>query len=151
MAEKLALSAETYSQELLNLLKQLDDTKAKLDKLLQEKDDEIKHSKDTNQQHRQEVEQHRQEFEQQIQAQNEKIEGLLATIETNQKSQSDAVSNLEAVNKKLEDENEQLRKELGLQASQAPCGALRMGFIDVLLYRNQAWRVRKKNSMIPKN
>lgn len=120
MAEKLAISAETYSQELLNLLKQLDDTKATLDKLLQEKDDEIQHSKDTNQQHRQ-------EFEQQIQTQNEKIEGLLATIETNQKSQADAVSNLEAVNKKLEDENVQLRKELELQASQEPWGALRMG------------------------
>ena len=108
IAEKLAISAETYSQELLNLLKQLDDTKAELDKLRKEKEDELLHTKEKNQQHTQ-------EFEQQIQAQNVKIEGLLATIETNQKSQADAVNSLEAINKKLEDENKQLQKELELQ------------------------------------
>lgn len=110
IAEKLAISAETYSQELLNLLKQLDDTKAELDKLRKEKEDELLHTKEKNQQHTQ-------EFEQQIQAQNVKIEGLLATIETNQKSQADAVNSLEAINKKLEDENKQLQKELELQKS----------------------------------
>ncbi|KAK4514643.1 uncharacterized protein ATC70_002244 [Mucor velutinosus] len=110
IAERLAISTETYSQELLNLLRQLDDTKAELNRLLKEKDDEIQHTKNKNQQRTQ-------EFEQQIQAQNVKIEGLLATLETNQKSQTDAVAKLEAINKKLEDENMQLQKELELQKS----------------------------------
>ncbi|GAN02639.1 hypothetical protein MAM1_0025d02084 [Mucor ambiguus] len=100
IAEKLAISTETYSKELFNLLKQLDDTKTELNKLLKEKDDEVQRTK---------------EFEQQIQAQNVKIEGLLATIETNQKGQADAISNLEAINKKLGDENVQLQKQLELQ------------------------------------
>ncbi|EPB92806.1 hypothetical protein HMPREF1544_00245 [Mucor circinelloides 1006PhL] len=110
MAEKLAISTETYSQELLHLLKQLDDTKAELNKLLKEKDAELQHTKEKSQQHSQ-------EFEQKIQAQNDKIKDLVATIETNQKSQTDAVSNLEAINKTLQDENERLQKELELQKS----------------------------------
>lgn len=112
MAEKLAISTETYCQELLHLLKQLDDTKAELDKLLKEKDAEIQHTKEKNQQHSQ-------EFEQKIQAQNDKIKDLVATIEINKKNQTDAVSNLEAINKTLQDENVRLQKELELQVKSA--------------------------------
>ncbi|CEP14132.1 hypothetical protein [Parasitella parasitica] len=110
IAEKLAISAETYSKELLGLLKQLDDTKTELGRLLAEKDQEISSYREKNQQHEQDL-------EQRIQAQNDKIEGLLATIETNQKKEVDVVSNLEAVNKNLENENAQLQKELELQRS----------------------------------
>lgn len=110
IAEKLAISAKTYSKELLNLLKQLDDTKTELSKLLKEKDEEISLTKEKNQQHEK-------DFEQKIRAQNDKIENLLATIETNQKSEVDAVSNLEAINQKLQDENVQLQKELELQVN----------------------------------
>lgn len=108
IAEKLAISAETYSTELLNLLKQLDDTKTELNKLRKEKDEEISVAKEKNLQHQK-------EFEQKIQEQNDKVKSLLATLETNQKNEADAVSSLEAINTRLQDENTQLQKELELQ------------------------------------
>ncbi|KAG2200713.1 hypothetical protein INT46_006659 [Mucor plumbeus] len=110
IAEKLVMSTETYSKELLDLLKQLDDTKTELNKLLKEKDEEILLTKEKNQQHEK-------DFEQKIQAQNDRIENLLATIDAKQKNEVDAVSGLETINQKLQEENLQLQKELELQKS----------------------------------
>jgi hypothetical protein len=110
IAEKLVMSTETYSKELLDLLKQLDDTKTELNKLLKEKDEEILLTKEKNQQHEK-------DFEQKIQAQNDRIENLLATIDAKQKNEVDAVSSLETINQKLQEENLKLQKELELQVN----------------------------------
>ncbi|KAI8639864.1 hypothetical protein BD408DRAFT_445619 [Parasitella parasitica] len=104
IAKGLAISTETYSKELLGLLEQLNNTKIEQSKLLAEKDQDQEKNR-----------QHEQDLDQKIQAQNDKIEDLAATIEANQKREADAVSNLEAINKKLESENAQLQKELELQ------------------------------------
>lgn len=135
IAEKLVMSTETYSKELLDLLKQLDDTKTELSKLLKEKDEEISLTKEKNQQHEK-------DFEQKIQAQNDKIENLLATIETNQKSEVDTVSDLEAINQKLQVKNVQLQKELELQVN--IFFGVDYCFFDIL-HRNQVWKTLKKN------
>ncbi|KAI7902735.1 uncharacterized protein BX663DRAFT_486539 [Cokeromyces recurvatus] len=65
IAKKLSISTETYSKELLNLLKQLEDTKTELNSLLVEKDEQLVKEEAKNQ-----------EYEEKIQEQTKKINDL---------------------------------------------------------------------------
>lgn len=86
IAEKLALSNESYSNELAKLLTQLEE----LNKLSAEKDEKLSAS------------------ENELQEKNEKISDLISTINKNTSS----VEKLQELNGSLEQENQKLTKEL---------------------------------------
>lgn len=105
IAEKLAISTETYSKELLNVFKQLEEAKTELNKLTVEKDEQsLLEKKKTQEQQSQ--------FEQKIQEQKEKITSLTATIEANKNDHAKAMAELQTINANLEKDNIALQQQL---------------------------------------
>jgi predicted nucleic acid-binding Zn-ribbon protein len=90
----------------LNLLKQLENTKTELNKLVVEKYQQSLFEKEQQSQ-----------FEQKIQEQNEKIASLMEAIEVNAKNHVKAMAELQAINDNLEKDNLALQKQLEEQVS----------------------------------
>ncbi|OBZ89934.1 Protein phosphatase 1 regulatory subunit 21 [Choanephora cucurbitarum] len=108
IVEKLAISAKTYNEELDSLVKQLEDTKQELSKLKMEKDQQLFYEKEKDQEKQF-------EYEQKMKQQQDRIDSLLATMEANEKAESKAIHDLQALNDRLAEENNRLLKEIELE------------------------------------
>ncbi|KAI8087860.1 uncharacterized protein B0P05DRAFT_635091 [Gilbertella persicaria] len=105
IAERLFMSTKTFSQELSDLVQQLEDTKSELNNLLIEKDQQSFHEKEKTQEQQS-------EYEAKIQEQEQKINSLLATVEANERTESKTINELRSLNDQLALENAQLQQEI---------------------------------------
>jgi capsule polysaccharide export protein KpsE/RkpR len=123
----------------LKLLKQFEDTKAELNNLVAERDQQslLEKEKTSEQQS---------QLEQKVQEQNEKITELMTTIEANDKNQVKAINELQAINEKLEKENLILQQQLEEQVN-SKCTQKHATFTK-LAHRNQMLKRLYKKSMI---